>query len=98
MLAGLVALRLVGVFAAALIKKKRYWPKYIPGDEIIKHFDDKEVGATDAWFGMLNGVNFHVFAMKEPDYVMQIMSTWQTVREMEKGSTAHTIKANRQET
>jgi hypothetical protein len=97
-LAGLVALRLVGVFAAALIKKKRYWPKYIPGDEIIKHFDDKEVGATDAWFGMLNGVNFHVFAMKEPDYVMQIMSTWQTVREMEKGSTAHTIKANRQET
>jgi hypothetical protein len=97
-LAGLVALRLVGVFAAALIKKRRYWPKYIPGDDIIQHFDDKEVGAVDALFGTLNGVNFHVFAMKEPDYVMQIMSTWQTLREMEKGSTARTIKVNGQET
>ncbi len=64
--------------------KGRYWPKYILGDDIIKHFDDKEVVATDAWFGTLNGVNFHFFAMKEPDYVMQIMSTWQTLREMER--------------
>ncbi len=52
------------------------------------------MGAADAWFGMLNGV----FLQKEPDYMMQIMSTWQTLREVEKGSTACTIKANGQET
>ena len=34
---GIVALAKKGVFASALIKKKRYWPKYIKGEEIKEH-------------------------------------------------------------
>jgi hypothetical protein len=77
-LQGLIELKKRGVFAAALIKKRRYWPKWILGDEIDKHFDDKEVGDVDAWPGTLDNVPFHVFAMKEPDYVMKLMSTYGT--------------------
>ena len=78
-LQGIVELRKRGVFAAALIKKRRYWPKHIRGDEIIAHFKDKEVGSVDAWPGTLDGVSFHVFCMKEPDYVMSLMSTYGTL-------------------
>jgi hypothetical protein len=44
----------------ALIKKRRYWPKLIPGDAIIEHFVDKNVGDVDALPGMLDNVPFHL--------------------------------------
>ena len=77
-LKGIVELRKKGVFASALIKKRRYWPKYIRGEEVKEHFNDKEVGDADSWGGKLEDVPFHVFAMKEPDYVMLLMSTYGT--------------------
>jgi Transposase IS4 len=40
-LKALVELRKKFVFAAAVIKKRRYWPKYVDGDTIKKYFDDK---------------------------------------------------------
>ena len=70
-----------GVFAAALIKKRCYWPKYIPGDAIVTHSGDKEIGASDALQGELDNVRFHVVGMKEPDYVMIIMTTYGTLAE-----------------
>jgi hypothetical protein len=33
-LQGLVELKTIGVFASALNKKWRYWPKYVPGEQI----------------------------------------------------------------
>ena len=61
-----------------LLKKRRYWPKYINGDAIWHHFDSKEVGDADSWPGKFDNKNFHVFAMKGPDYVMSLMSTYGT--------------------
>ena len=77
-LKGIIEMHKNGVFASALIKKRRYWPKYICGDEIKEHFKDKEVGDADSWPAQLDDVPFHVFAMKEPDYVMSLMSTYGT--------------------
>ena len=42
------------------------------------HFDNKEVGDTNSWGGKLDTIPFHVYAMKEPDYVMSLMSTYGT--------------------
>ena len=64
------------MFAAALIKKRRYWPKYVPGDDIIAPFDNKNVGDIDAIKGTMDGVPFHIHAMKELDYIMMLMSTY----------------------
>ena len=62
--------------AAALIKKHHYWPKYIPADNVVSHFAEKGISESDALQGMLDNVKFHVVAMKEPDYVMMLMTTY----------------------
>ena len=77
-LKGIIELKTRGVYASALIKNHRYWPKYIKGDDIKSHFDDKDVGDCNAWKGQMDEVDFHVYAMKEPDYVMSIMLTYGT--------------------
>ena len=64
------------VYADALIKKRRYWLKHVPGDDIIAHFAEEKVGETDAIHGELDGIPFYLYGMKEPDYVMQIMATY----------------------
>ena len=71
-LKGIIELRKKGVFASALIKKRRYWPKYIKGDDI------KDVGDANSWAGTLDNIPFHVYAMKEPDYIMSLMSMYGT--------------------
>ena len=73
-----------GFYAAALIKKRRYWPKGVPGDLLDTHFEDKEFGDV----GIIEARNednklFKVFFMKDPDYVMKIMVSWRTLDELE---------------
>ena len=71
-LKGIVELRKNGVFASAIIKKRRYWPRFIRGDEIKDHFSNKQVGDMDSWAGRLDDIPFHVYAMKELDNVMSL--------------------------
>ena len=75
-LKGIVELKKRGVYASALIKKRKYWPKYSKGDIIRQHFDEKAVGGCDSWKGNMEEVPFHVYAMKEPDYVMSLILTY----------------------
>lgn len=77
-LQGIIELAKKGVYAAALIKKRKYWPKYICGDKFKAHFEDKPVGSVDSIGGKLDNINFDVFCMKEEDYVMMLMSTYGT--------------------
>ena len=77
-LKGIIELRKKGVFASALIKKRGYWPRFVHGDEIKDHFSNKQVGDTDSWAGQMDDIPFHVYAMKEPDYVMSLMSSYGT--------------------
>jgi Transposase IS4 len=44
-LKALIELRKVGLYAAAVIKKRRYWPKYIDGDAVAAHFEGKDIGS-----------------------------------------------------
>ena len=76
-LRSLIELKERGVFASTSIKQK-YWPAFIKGDDINKHFEDKEIGDTDSLPGTMDGVPFHVFGLKEPDYVMKVMATYGT--------------------
>ena len=78
-LKGIIELRRRGVFASALIKKRQYWPKHVRGTEINDCFQNKEVGDVDSWPGILDGIKFHIYCLKEPDYVMSLMSTYGTL-------------------
>jgi hypothetical protein len=75
-LQGLIELKKIGVFASAVIKKRKYWPKYVPGDEVAIHMFDKEVGECDSLKGTLDGVAYDIFCLKHVDYVMKLMSTY----------------------
>ena len=33
-----------GLYCTSVVKKKRYWPKGIPGEEIVAHLKEKEPG------------------------------------------------------
>ena len=79
----LIGLKKHGLFAHTLIKKRRYWPKYICGDAIKSHFAGKPVRFMDALPGTLDGVPFYIFPMKEPDYVMSVMSTYGTLNSVD---------------
>ena len=75
-LAAIIALRKQGVFSSALIKKRRYWPRYIPGDAMAEHTATQQVGDCDSFRGTLDGVPYDIFTLKEPDYIMKVMSTY----------------------
>ena len=74
-LKALVELKRRGVFACALIKKRRFWPAGVPGDVFDRHFSKRDVGETDAILGVLDGVKYFLCEMKEPDYIMKMMAT-----------------------
>ena len=75
-LQGLVQLKKVGVFASAAIKKRRYWPKHAPGDNMDMHMIQADIGVCDSLPGQLDGVDYDLFMMKYVMFVMKLMSTY----------------------
>ena len=73
---GLVKLRKKGLFGSAIIKKRRYWLANIKGNAIDSHFSQNEVGSVDAINNVEGGLDYRVFFMKDPYYVMNIMTTY----------------------
>ena len=73
-LQAIIELAKFGIYAAALIKKRRYWPKYVKGEAIKKHFEDKNAGDVDPIAGELDNVPFCFHAMNKPDYAMMLMT------------------------
>ena len=81
-LKGLVELGKVGLFVSVFIKERCYWLKYIKGGEnkgTVQRI--RKVGEVDAWPGNIDNIPFYVFLMKEPDYVMNMMSIYSTCNE-----------------
>ena len=93
---GITALLEFGVYAAALIKKWKYWPKGVPGDAIDKYFSDKDVTHVDMLEAITvegpEGKAFKIFCFKDPEYVMQIMATWMTLEELDGSDTRQEYK------
>ena len=75
-LQGLIELQKKGVFAAAVAKKRRYWPKYVLGDVIDNRMKTKKVGEVESVNAKLDEVPYHIFTLKEADYNMKMMSTY----------------------
>ena len=66
MLQCIVELAKRGVYLSVMIKKRRYWPRYVKAYNAIKHFEDKEeIGVYDALPRQLNVIPFHLVYMKE---------------------------------
>jgi Transposase IS4 len=61
---------------------------------IEQHFEHMEVGEVDCLNGKLDGVDVKVIAMKEPDYVMSLMTTYGTLEPIEGATTRRDYKNN----
>ena len=73
----LVQLKKVCRFACAVIKKRRYWSAFVPGEAISREFDNLElkVGKSLAISRKLDGEEYFFWALKEPSYIMKMMAT-----------------------
>ena len=80
---GVMALHQVGVHGQFLIKKRRYWPKHVPGDYIDSHMMEKPLGETELYVQELGGVRFFVHCTRDADYVTKIMSTHGVLQEIQ---------------
>jgi hypothetical protein len=78
---GIVALDKVGVYGQFLIKKRRYWPKGVPGDYLDEHMNAKSLGETETYVQEIDGVRFLVHCCRDADYVTKIMSSHGTLEE-----------------
>ena len=61
------------MYSSTVIKKRRYWPADVKGDDIVTYFKDKEIDSYDTLPGELNGVPFHLVCMKEENYGINLM-------------------------
>ena len=56
-----------GVLGLALIKKRRYWPKGFPAEEILWRMQNKEVGDVGVVQDSIIGKIYNIMAVKDPD-------------------------------
>jgi hypothetical protein len=78
---GVRALHQQGVYGQFLIKKRRYWPKHVPGDFINQYMMAKPFGTTETFVQELGGLHFFVHCTHDADYVTKIMSTHKVLQE-----------------
>jgi hypothetical protein len=62
--AGVTVLHAHGVFRQFLIKKRRYWPVKVPGDQINAHMSRKELGEVKSLVLDLGAFRFSFIAAR----------------------------------
>ena len=66
----------VGVYAAAAIKKGRYWSKHVSGNKIDDKMKDCELDKNKVMPGKLDRKQYRLYMMKEPAFVMKMMAAY----------------------
>lgn len=64
-----------GCYGQALIKKRKYWPVGVPGDQIDKYFENKLVGYCKTLKQEFDGDVFYIHCCKDTKFVTKMMST-----------------------
>ncbi len=72
---GMMALHEKGVYGQFLIKKRRYWPKHVPGELINAHMVGKSLGETKTYVQDIVGTRFLVHCCRDANWTKKIMST-----------------------
>jgi hypothetical protein len=76
-LKALLQLKKVGMFACAVIKKRRYCLAFVPGEAINREFDNQDlmVGDKLAISKKLDDKEYFLWNLKKPTYIMKMMAT-----------------------
>ena len=71
-----------GVLESELINKRCCCYKGLPAEEIIWHMQNKEVGEVEAVQGSIREKSHHSMSIKDPNYVMLMMTTYGTLEHL----------------
>ncbi|KAL3784439.1 hypothetical protein ACHAWO_012771 [Cyclotella atomus] len=63
------------MYGQSLIKKRKYWPKWVPGDQIGKWFEGKPLGFSKTLKQDIDGIPFYVHCSRDTRFVTKMMST-----------------------
>ena len=74
----LVELRKVGLLACTIAKKKKYWPKDVPGDAIVMHIKGKPIGKICTNQIEVEKCNIRVFAVQHTKHPFVLLATYGT--------------------
>jgi len=72
---GILHLHDHGVYGQSLIKKRKYWPKGVPGNQIDRYFEGKPLGFTKTLRQDMDGIPFNVHCTRDDRFVTKMMST-----------------------
>ena len=72
---GVLALDKLGVKAQFLVKKRKYWPKMVPGDYIDDYMKDKPLGYSESFVQVIDGTPFYIHCTRDSTFITKIMST-----------------------
>ena len=73
---GLVELKKISVFASFIMKKRRYWPKYVPDNMMVDHMSVNRSVIIDTLHGYIENIHYGMFCLRKSDYRMKIMYTY----------------------
>jgi hypothetical protein len=77
-LAALPELRKRGLHGTMVMKKKKYWPKGLPGDKILEALRMEEVGTTQVLAGKFKGEKIWIGCQVDSKHTTLIANTWST--------------------
>jgi hypothetical protein len=77
-LAALPELRKRGLHGTIVMKKKKYWPKGLPGDQILEALRMQEIGTTQVLVGKFKGEKIWVGCQVDSKHTTLIANTWST--------------------
>ena len=69
--------------------------RYVDGEMIKNHFQNKEFGAVDAIKGRLDDVTIEIHCLEEPNYIMMLMSSYGTLELIDKEKTRNHQEINK---
>jgi hypothetical protein len=88
---GVLALHDAGVLGQLLIKKRKYWPKMVPGDYIDEYMSSKPLGHAESFVQNIEGKRFFIHCTKDRDYVTKMMSSHGVLDEIQDHATYRQI-------
>ncbi len=71
-----VAMQQRGIYVTTVAKKRSYWPRDIPGDDILAYMHQKPVGEVHGRRGRLGNTTFNLFAVNHTRYTFILVATY----------------------
>ena len=72
-----------GVFALVVIKKKRFWPRSVRGQEMDEKVGATPIGTVAVLQGAMGANRFMLIALRDSKHVLKLMSTYGSIDRVE---------------